>query len=216
MNPLYAAGWQTFFLAKIWRSKSMGQMMQDDPVLITSYVTRVLEYLKVPYFLVGSLASALYGMVRSTQDSDLVAKLLPEQIQPFVEALEPDFFVDESMIADSISRHSSFNIIHRASMFKVDVFIPRESDFLRKRYSRAKKELLSNHPKIEVMVASAEDTVLSKLEWYRLGGEVSERHWRDALGVLKVQAGALDLDYLRQMAAELKVTDLLERALKEA
>lgn len=191
-------------------------MMQDDPILITSYVTGVLEKLKVPYFLAGSLASTLYGMVRSTQDADIVVELLPEHIQPFVDALEPDFYVDEAMIADSIARHSSFNIIHRESMFKVDVFIPRESDFLRKRYSRAKKELLSNDPKIEAMVASAEDTVLSKLEWYRLGGEVSERQWRDVLGVLKVQVGALDLDYLRQMAMELKVTDLLERALKEA
>ena len=191
-------------------------MMQDEPVIITSVVTRVLEKLKVSYFITGSIASTLYGMVRSTQDSDIVAELLPEHIQPFVEALETDFYVDEAMIADSISRHSSCNIIHRESMFKVDIFIPRERVFLQKQYSRAKKELLSRDPKIEAMVASAEDVLLSKLEWYRMGGEVSDRQWRDVLGVLKVQAGALDLDYLRQMALELEVTDLLERALKEA
>ena len=64
-------------------------------------------------------------------------------------------------------------------------------------------------------VASAEDIILAKLEWYRLGGEVSDRQWRDILGVLKVQAGRVDLDYLRHWAAELKVDDLLQRALKE-
>ncbi len=190
--------------------------MQDEPVIITSYVTRVLEKLKVTYFITGSIASTLYGMVRSTQDSDIVAELLPDHIQPFVEALETNFYVDEAMIADSISRHSSFNIIHRESMFKVDIFIPRERVFLQKQYSRAKKELLSKDPKIEAMVASAEDILLSKLEWYRMGGEVSNQQWRDVLGVLKVQAGALDLDYLRQMALDLDVLDLLERALKEA
>jgi hypothetical protein len=44
---------------------------------------------------------------------------------------------------------------------------------------------------------------------------VSERQWRDILGVLKTRAGALDLSYLRNWADELEVTNLLERALKE-
>ena len=64
------------------------------------------------------------------------------------------------------------------------------------------------------MFASPEDTILSKLEWYRLGGEVSERQWRDVLGVLKTCAGELDLDYLHKWAKEIGVTDLLERALQ--
>jgi hypothetical protein len=51
------------------------------------------------------------------------------------------------------------------------------------------------------------DVILSKLEWYRMGGEVSDRQWRDILGVLKTQAGTIDLDYLRQWAIELKVGD---------
>jgi hypothetical protein len=64
-------------------------------------------------------------------------------------------------------------------------------------------------------LASPEDTILAKLEWYRLGGEVSERQWRDILGVLKTRSGELDLSYLNRWAGELKVADLLERALKE-
>lgn len=65
------------------------------------------------------------------------------------------------------------------------------------------------------MVASPEDTVLSKLLWYRQGGEVSERQWRDILGLLKVQGKGLDLEYLGQTSVELNVADLLEKALKE-
>jgi hypothetical protein len=62
--------------------------------------------------------------------------------------------------------------------------------------------------------ASPEDTVLAKLEWYRMGGEASERQWRDILGVLKTRAGELDLAYLHQWAGELQVSDLLARALE--
>jgi hypothetical protein len=47
-----------------------------------------------------------------------------------------------------------------------------------------------------------------------MGGEVSDRHWRDILGILKTQAGTLELDYLQKWAKELKVADLLERALR--
>ena len=67
---------------------------------------------------------------------------------------------------------------------------------------------------MSAMVASPEDILLAKLEWYRMGGEVSERQWRDVIGVLRVQAGVLDVDYLQRMARELEVADLLERALK--
>jgi hypothetical protein len=76
--------------------------------------------------------------------------------------------------------------------------------------------LVSESPVYHAYVASAEDTILAKLEWYRSGGEVSERQWLDVLGVLKVQAGWLDIHYLRNMAAELGVDDLLERAFEEA
>lgn len=190
--------------------------MMLEPIQVTARVTVVLEKLNIPYFIGGSLASTLYGMVRSTQDSDIVAKLCNEHVQPFVSALQDEFYLDEEMISESITHQSSFNIIHRASFFKVDVFIPRERTFVMSQFSRARREILSTDPEIQAMVSSAEDSLLAKLEWYRKGGEVSEQQWRDVLGILKVQAGALDLDYLHQMAKELKVEDLLDRALKEA
>jgi hypothetical protein len=190
--------------------------MQNEPVEVTLKVTGVLESLGVPYFIGGSLASTLYGMVRTTQDSDIVAEMRLEHLAPFVAALQDEFFVDDEMIVEAIRRHSSFNIIHRETMFKVDVFIPRPRPFLQAQLSRAQRQTFTFETEVSTKFASPEDTILSKLEWYRMGGEVSDRQWRDILGVLKTQAGELELDYLRKWAAELKVGDLLERALREA
>ena len=190
--------------------------MQNEPIEVTLKVTGILEKLGVPYIIGGSLASTLYGMVRTTQDSDIITEMRPEHIQPFVSSLQNEFFIDEEMIADSIQHNSSFNIIHRDSMFKVDVFIPRPRPFQRSQIARAHRQTFSFDKEMSANFASAEDTILSKFEWYRMGGEVSDRQWRDILGVLKTRAGELDLDYLRKWAIELKVNDLLERALNES
>lgn len=190
--------------------------MQNEPIEVTLKVTGVFEKLGVPYLVGGSLASTLYGMVRTTQDSDIVAEMRQEHLQPFVAALQDEFYVDDEMIAESIQRNSSFNIIHRETMFKVDVFIPRPRPFLTAQLARARRQVFAFETEISAKFASPEDTILAKLEWYRLGGEVSDRQWRDVLGVLKTRAGELDLAYLKQWAGELAVADLLERALKDA
>jgi hypothetical protein len=190
--------------------------MQNEPVEVTLKVTDVFEKLGVPYLIGGSLASTLYGMVRTTQDSDIVAEMRLEHLQPFVTALQDEFYVDDEMISESIQRNSSFNLIHRETMFKVDVFIPRPRPFLQSQLARAQRQTFIFETEVSAKFASPEDTILSKLEWYRLGGEVSDRQWRDILGVMKTRAGDLDLVYLRLWAGELKVSDLLERALSEA
>lgn len=188
--------------------------MQNEPIEVTLKVTAIFEQLSVPYLIGGSLASTLYGMIRTTQDSDIVAEMRPEHLQPFVLALQDEFYVDDEMIAEAIQRNASFNIIHRETMFKVDVFIPRPRPFLQSQLARAQRQTFSFETEVSAKFASPEDTILSKLEWYRMGGEVSERQWRDILGVLKTRAGELDLAYLKKWAADLKVTDLLERALQ--
>jgi hypothetical protein len=192
--------------------------MQNEPVEVTLKVTGVFEKLGVPYLIGGSLASTLYGMVRTTQDSDIVAEMRLEHLQPFVSALQDEFYVDNEMIAEAIQHNSSFNIIHRETLFKVDIFIPRPRPFLQSQLARAQRQVFTfeTDSPVSANFASPEDTVLSKLEWYRMGGEVSDRQWRDILGVLKTRAGELDLEYLKKWAKELKVMDLLERALRES
>jgi hypothetical protein len=192
------------------------QGMQNEPIEVTLKVTSVLENLGIPYLIGGSLASTLYGMVRSTQDSDVVAEMRPNHVHAFITALQNEFFIDEEMIAESVKTNSSFNIIHRDTMFKVDVFIPQPRPFLKSQISRAQRQTFRLDSEISANFASPEDTILSKLEWYRMGEEVSDRQWRDILGVMKTRAGDLDLDYLRIWARELKVSDLLERAIREA
>lgn len=189
--------------------------MQFDPIQVTVTVTTVLEKLGVSYLIGGSLASTLHGMVRTTQDSDILADLKKEHVRPFIHELQADFYIDDEMVTNAVARRSSFNIIHRESMFKIDVFMSRQRSFEKMQFARARRETLSVEPELKAIVSTPEDILLAKLEWYRMGGEVSDRQWRDVIGVLKVQGNALDFDYLHRMAKELQIDDLLNRVLSE-
>ena len=189
--------------------------MQSEPVAVTLLVIQAMETLDVPYLIGGSLASAVHGVVRTTLDTDLVADLSPEHAAPLARALGDAFYADASAIQDAIRRRSSFNLIHLETMFKVDVFIPKQRAFDREQFERRTEQVIATDPRRTAYVASAEDIILAKLEWYQMGGQASERQWRDVQGVLKVQEERLDSVYLRRWAAELGVADLLEKALAE-
>lgn len=190
--------------------------MLAEPITVTLIVTDALDALGVPYAIGGSLASAVHGVMRATMDTDLVADLRMEHAESLVKVLGDAFYADVETIRDAIRRHGSFNLIHRETMFKVDIFVAKPRAFDRAQLARRQLHLLSEDPQRHAYVTSAEDVVLSKLEWYRMGGCISDRQWRDVLGVLKVQGNRLNDGYLRQMAATLGVNDLLERALHEA
>ena len=190
--------------------------MLTEQIAVTLAVVDTLDALGVLYAIGGSFASALHGVMRATMDADLVADLRLEHVEPLAQALDDAFYADAEMMRDAIRRHGSFNLIHLDTMFKVDVFVAKPRPFDRSQLARRQLHLLSEDPERHAYITSAEDIILSKLEWYRMGGEVSERQWRDVLGVLKVQGDRLDRDYVRRMAVELGVTDLLERALEEA
>lgn len=190
--------------------------MQSESTRITLLVTQTLERLGIPYAVGGSLASSLHGVMRSTLDVDIVTDMRLEHIPPLVAALSKEFYADDEMMKGAIEHHSSFNLIHYETAFKVDIFIRKPRAFDQMQLERRRKTVIANDPEESVYVASPEDTILAKLEWYRMGGEVSDRQWRDILGVLKTRAGELDLAYLKKWASELKVTDLLDRALRES
>lgn len=190
--------------------------MQGEATRITLLVTQTLEGLGIPYAVGGSLASSLHGVMRSTLDVDIVADMHFEHIPPLVAALSKEFYADDEMMRDAIEHHSSFNLIHYETAFKVDIFIRKTRAFDQMQLERRKTSVIATDPEQSVYVVSPEDIILAKLEWYRMGGEVSDRQWRDILGVMKTRAEDLDLDYLRKWAVDLKVSDLLERALNEA
>lgn len=178
-------------------------------------IVEALEELGVPYHIGGSVASSLYGLPRLTIDVDLVADLRLGHVRPLIKRLQTTCYIAEDMVRDAITRRSSFNIIHQDTILKVDVFIPKSRLFDQEELRRAQPEVLLEGTR-PFKVASPEGTILNKLEWYRMGGEVSDRQWNDILGVLKVQGTDLDMNYLQKWAASLHVTDLLEQALVDA
>jgi hypothetical protein len=191
-------------------------MVTESPaeaIRITVLVTTELDRLGVAYVVAGSLASSLHGLPRSTNDVDIVAALRAEHASPLAAALASAFYVDADMIRDAVARRSEFNVIHLATMFKVDVFVPTLDGVSRDELARGTTVQVDAEHGVTLRVASPEDTVAQKLHWYRRGGEVSERQWLDVLGVLGVQGDKIDLVYLRATADVLDVGDLLTRAL---
>jgi hypothetical protein len=191
-------------------------MQSADALEALLPVVAVLRRLGVRHYICGSFASTFYGMNRSTADVDLVAELRPSHVAAFAEALRPDYYVSEPMILDAIARKSCFNVIHGPTSFKVDVFVtknrPYDSNVMGRSEEKTVDEGVSDQ---RLFLPPAEDTILAKLEWYRLGDEISERQWSDVIGVMKVNQHSLDRPYLDKWAGELGVADLLAKAWKE-
>jgi hypothetical protein len=178
-------------------------------------VIDALEALGVPYHIGGSVASSFTGIARATQDADLVARLSMEHAAPLVQALAGPYYIDQERVEHAIRTRRSFNAIHLGTMYKVDVFIAKGTPFAGENMRR---RIALEVPGLgrALWFSSPEDIILHKLIWYTEGGGVSDRQWYDLEGVLRLQGKNLDYDYLRSWAEKLGLTDLLERALREA
>lgn len=191
--------------------------MNAQPARVLQAVLAALDRLEIPYLIGGSTASTIHGWPRMTRDVDIVALVLPEHVDLLVAELQSEFNVDAGQIREALRFERSFNLIHLQSAFKFDVFPVGSDRYQRAQFDRRRPETttLFGPDPIEVSVNSPEDVILSKLQWYRQGGCVSEQQWNDVLGVIAVQNERLDLDYLQQWAKYLRISDLLRQALAE-
>lgn len=185
----------------------------DEMLQTALAATRVLDDLGVNWFLGGSLASSLLGIPRATLDADIVADISIQHVKPMLHALGDAWYADETAIREAIHTRSCFNLIHYETAMKVDVFIPKQRDFETGQFMRVKRVPVADGDETEIPVCSAEDIIAAKLEWFHLGGRLSERQWGDIMGVIRLNAGKLNLHQLRESAKELDVEDLLESAL---
>jgi hypothetical protein len=177
---------------------------------VVSRVIAVLDDVGIPYAIGGSFASSVHGFPRTTNDIDLVADIRAEHVQRLVELLAKDFYVEPDAVTEAIRVGTSFNLINHETVFKVDVFVCAEHSFRKAQLSHAGMEHVRG---VCLRVLSPEDTILAKLQWYRQGGGVSERQWRDVVEVLLVQGERLDLHYLRGEAERMGLGGLLARAM---
>lgn len=190
--------------------------MIPKPHEVLLYVIGVFEKLNIPYVIGGSFASGIYGIPRMTNDADILADIKLNDTQGLIDLLKDNFYIDNNMIQNAINRRSSFNIIHFESMFKIDIFLPKRNPFSDSEFKRRRHEKLVEEIEDKVYITSPEDIILTKLDWFRKGGEVSDRQYKDVLGVIKIQKNVLDWNYLEYWAKELNVIDLLERVKKDS
>jgi hypothetical protein len=176
----------------------------------------ILDRIGVAYLVVGSVASSIHGVPRMTQDVDMVAAMGPEHVLPLVAAARDAFYVDETAIREAVTRRECFNAIHLDTIAKIDVFIRDGSEWTQREWERRVRSRIGDQPDSpEVHIASAEDMILRKLAWFREGGGISDRQWRDVLGMLQVRGSELDRAYLEEWASRLGLDGLLNRAVRE-
>ena len=188
----------------------------DDLVVALTPLIDVLDRLGVAWYVGGSVASTVHGRFRATNDVDVIADLREEHAGELRAALEANHYVDEESIRDAVRHESSFNLVHYGTGLKIDVFIAGDSEYeTGVRARRVPEQIGDAADTRHLWIASAEDTILAKLAWYRRGGGASQRQWRDVQGVIELRAAALDMEYLRRWAPVLDIDDLLDQALGE-
>ncbi len=188
-------------------------MPLNDPLEVVKKATLIFEKTEIDYCIGGSLASSLYGIPRATQDVDIVADLTERNLEIILPLFSDKFYVDEEMARNAVKNGSSFNIIDREFLYKIDIFIQGADELSQKEMRRRMRYRLADSDDQAIYLCSPEDIIAHKLYWYKLGNEVSERQWNDALNVVKVQRNQLDYDYLKIICEARGVSELLKRLL---
>jgi len=173
-----------------------------DPSELLTLVADVLDRLEIPYRITGSMATIVYGEPRFTNDIDVVVRMNPSQVDAFCEAFpQKEFYCSREAVAQAVRDHFQFNVIHPGSGLKVDVIVATNSSFDRSRFARGR--CIATDPDHLVWFATPEDVILKKLLYFQEGG--SEKHLRDIVGVMKVQADKIDRAYLNDWVSKLGI-----------
>jgi hypothetical protein len=165
-------------------------------------IVPALKRANVPFMVAGSFASAAHGLPRSTNDLDIVIDPTHEALDSLLEQLPAElYYVDADVARDALRRRSMFNVIDHATGWKVDFIVRRNRPFSREEFGRRSTVNLLG---VEVLMASAEDTILAKLEWSKASGG-SERQRRDIAGIIATLGESLDRSYLQHWLHELEL-----------
>ena len=172
----------------------------DELTDLFSYVVSVLERLNISYMVVGGFAAITYGEPRLTLDVDIVVDMQTRHVDSFIAAFPiPDYYVSREGILDSLTRRFPFNIIKPDTGAKVDLVPLPSEPTTRAAFARRRRVVYDEINDRAADFAIAEDVFMAKLYAYRQTG--SEKHLRDARGILVTQWGRLNLDSLRQWAS---------------
>jgi hypothetical protein len=166
-----------------------------------------LDRASIAYMLTGSLAMAYYARPRMTRDIDLVVALGEEDVSRLLGALDTTYHADSDAIAEAVRSRRPCNLLHYPTMVKIDLIPRKGGEYRRTEFDRRKKVALAG---IEVWIVSAEDLVLSKLDWAR--DSRSELQLGDVRHLLEAR---LDEAYLNWWAARLGLEELLKEARRE-
>jgi len=162
----------------------------------------------VTYYLTGSMASNYWGIPRTTHDLDFVVQLPVSGVSRIIQEFAGDFYIEEAAVRAAFQPPNQFNAIDNRSALKVDFWLPKPEPFDREMLRRRMQVTLFGEP---AYISTAEDVILHKLIWNQI--TPSDRQIGDAAGIVAVQSGGLDMEYLRNWAQELKLTPGLERLL---
>lgn len=186
----------------------------DDILAALAPVVAAFDGLGVRHYIGGSVASTMHGAIRSTMDVDVICDLRADQVEAFLVAFGADVYVSQAAVRQAVEKRSCFNVIHLPTAYKVDVFVSRGRPFDVAAMERAIPLPLAAGRETTVPVATPEDSIVAKLEWFRLGDETSERQWQDVSRLVALHGDVLDLAYMRRMAESVAVADLLDRILQ--
>lgn len=175
-------------------------------------VLNALERAGVPYMLTGSFASAFHGAPRTTQDVDVVIAPTLGSLQKLLrEFPEDQYYVSREAALQAYGSESLFNVIDLTSGWKIDFIVRKSRAFSQEEFGRRRSADLLG---MTLYIASAEDVVLSKLEWAKMSE--SDRQIADVVGILRTQGHELDEGYIERWATALGVDAQWNRARADA